>query len=470
MKHSVLTDRNWLLQYIRTGEAIRCERIMPSNAIIMGAAGRDFHDFLVYFRERKEYRVVAFTATQIPYISDRTFPASLAGQLYPQGIPIYPEARLAELMDSNQVTDVFFAYSDVSDEYVMNLVSIVQSKGATFHLLGPKETMIKASKPVVAVVADRTGAGKSTISRMVADILMKMGLKPVVVRHPMPYGDLAVPVQRFESHADLDKYHTTIEEREEYEGHIDKGIIVYAGVDYGAILAQAEKEGDVIIWDGGNNDFSFYLPDLTITVVDPMRPGDESRYYPGETNVRIADALVVNKVNVASKRTVDAVARACRGLNPKALIVKTTSIATLDKPELVKGKKVVVVEDGPSVTHGGLSEGAGAVAVRAVRGSIVDPRSKAVGSIRKAYARFPKLGKVIPALGYSQVQLEELERSINGVACDAVVLGTPSDLTKVIHIKKPVARVRFEAVEVGGHKLEALVRSNKRLRSLARSD
>jgi len=444
------------------------ERILARNAIIMGAAGRDFHDFLVFFKDNEEYRVVAFTATQIPYISDRTFPASLAGRLYPEGIPIYPEARLEGLIDSNQVTDVFFAYSDVSDQYVMNLVSMVQSRGASFHLLGPKETMIKASKPVVAVVADRTGAGKSTISRMVADVLLKMGLKPVVVRHPMPYGDLAVPVQRFENHQDLDRYRTTIEEREEYEGHIDKGIIVYAGVDYGAILAQAEGEGDVVIWDGGNNDFSFYLPDLTITVVDPMRPGDESRYYPGETNVRIADALVVNKVNVASKKTVDEVVRACRALNPRALIVKTTSIATLDKPDLVKGKRVVVVEDGPSVTHGGLPEGAGAVAVRAAKGSMVDPRRKAVGSIREAYERFPKLGKVIPALGYSKVQLKELERSINGVSCDAVVLGTPSDLTKVIHIRKPVARVKFEAAEVGGRKLDALIRSNKRLRSAAR--
>ncbi len=442
---------------------------MARNAIIMGAAGRDFHDFLVFFKDKEEYNVVAFTATQIPYISERTFPASLAGRLYPNGIPVRPESELADLIDANQVTDVFFAYSDVSDEYVMNLASIAQSKGASFNLLGPKETMIKSSKPVVAVVADRTGAGKSTISRMVTDILLRMGLKPVVVRHPMPYGDLEVAVQRFETHSDLDRYHTTIEEREEYEGHIDKGIVVYAGVDYGAILAQAEKEGDVVIWDGGNNDFSFYLPDLTITVVDPMRPGDQSRYYPGETNVRLADALVVNKANVAAKKTVDAVAETCRALNPKALIVRTNSVAALDKPELVRGKKVVVVEDGPSVTHGGLSEGAGAVAVRAAKGVMVDPRAKAVGSIRKAYQRFPKLGKVIPALGYNETQLKELEKSINGVVCDAVVLGTPSDLTKIIHIKRPVARVRFEAEEVGGHKLEALVRSNSRLRSVVRA-
>ena len=438
---------------------------MVRNSIIMGAAGRDFHDFLVYFKDKEEYNVVAFTATQIPYISERTFPASLAGRLYPNGIPIRPESELAALIERHNVTDVYFAYSDVSDEYVMNLVSLAQSMGASFHLLGPKDTMIRANKPVVAVVADRTGAGKSTISRMVADVLLKMGLKPVAVRHPMPYGDLEVAVQRFKTHADLDRYHTTVEEREEYEGHIDKGIVVFAGVDYGAILAAAEKEGDVVIWDGGNNDFSFYLPDLTITVVDPMRPGDQSRYYPGETNVRLADALVVNKVNVAPKKVVDAVVEACRSLNPKALVVRTNSLAVLDKPELVRRKKVVVVEDGPSVTHGGLSEGAGATAVREAKGVMVDPRAKAVGSIKKAYQRFPKLGKVIPALGYSEEQLKELERSINGVECDAVVLGTPSDLTKLIHIKRPVARVQFEAEEVGGHRLEALLKSNKRLLS-----
>ncbi len=434
------------------------------KVIIMGAAGRDFHDFNVYFRDNPEYHVVAFTATQIPYIADRTYPASVAGKLYPNGIPIYPEAKLGELIDSYQVTDVYFAYSDVSGPYVMGLASLAQARGASFHLLGPRDTMIRSTRPVVAVVADRTGAGKSTISRMVADILLKMGLKPVVVRHPMPYGDLSVTVQRFETYDDLDRYHTTIEEREEYEGHIDKGIVVYAGVDYGAILQRAEREGDVVIWDGGNNDFSFYLPDITITVVDPMRPGDESRYYPGETNVRLADAIVVNKVNVARKKVVDEVVKACRELNPNALIVKTNSAAVLDRPDLVRGKKVVVVEDGPSVTHGGLSEGAGAVAARAARGVIVDPRTRAVGSIRKAYQRFPRLGKVVPALGYSESQLSELERSINRVPCDSVVLGTPSNLTRLIHIRRPVARVQFGATEVGGRRLESLIRANKRLR------
>lgn len=438
---------------------------MVRNSIIMGAAGRDFHNFNVFFRDNEEYRVVAFTATQIPYIENRTYPASVAGRLYPDGIPIYSEERLGELIESLDVTDVYFSYSDSSYDHVMSMASVVQSKGASFHLLGPRDTMIKSSKPVVAVVADRTGAGKSTISRMVSDVLVGMGLKPVVVRHPMPYGDLSVTVQRFETHDDLDRYHATIEEREEYEGHIDKGIVVYAGVDYGAILKEAEKEGDVVIWDGGNNDFSFYLPDLTITVVDPMRPGDESRYYPGETNVRLADALVVNKVNVAPRKAVEESLRACRALNPKALVVKTNSEAVLDKPNLVRGKKVLVVEDGPSVTHGGLSEGAGAVAARAVRGILVDPRTKAVGSIRRAYERFPRLGKVLPALGYSDSQLKDLETSINGVSCDAVVLGTPSDLTKMIRIRKPVARVQFEASEVGTHRLEALIRSNRKLRS-----
>ena len=441
--------------------------VVTRNAIIMGAAGRDFHDYNVYFRDNPEYKVVAFTATQIPYIANRTYPPSVAGRLYPEGIPIYPEDKLAELIVKHDVTDVYFAYSDVSDSYVMGIASLVQSKGASFHLLGPKDTMLKSTKPVVAVVADRTGAGKSTISRMVVDILLRMRLKPVVVRHPMPYGDLSIAVQRFQTHEDLDRYHATIEEREEYEGHIDKGIVVYAGVDYGAILEQAEKEGDVVIWDGGNNDFSFYLPDLTMTVVDPMRPGDQSRYYPGETNVRLADAIVVNKVNIAPRTAVEQVIDSCRQLNPRALIVKTNSIATLDKPELVRRKRVLVVEDGPSVTHGGLSEGAGAVATRSVRGVLVDPRSKAVGSIRKAYSRFPKLGKVLPALGYSEEQLKELEKSINGVTCDAVVLGTPSDLTRMIHIRRPVARVQFEAFEVEGHRLASLISGNRRLKEAA---
>ncbi len=422
---------------------------MSRNVLIMGAAGRDFHNFNVFFRNNPDFRVMAFTATQIPYISNRTYPASLAGRLYPKGIPIRPEEELEDLIVSDKVTDVYFSYSDVPNQYVMDKASIVQAKGASFHLLGPADTMIKSKKPVVAVVATRTGAGKSTISRRVADLLLERGLKPVVIRHPMPYGDLSIAVQRFATHGDLDRFHTTIEEREEYEGHIDKGLVVYAGVDYQAILDEAEKEGDVILWDGGNNDFSFYVPDLNIVVADPVRVGNESTYYPGETNVRMADVIVVNKVNIVAKKAVEQLTQNCCELNPKAKIVKTRSEAVLDKPELVRKKRVLAVEDGPSVTHGGLSIGAGAVAAKAVGATLVDPRNKAVGSIRNAYQRFPKLGKVLPALGYSEGQLKELEQSINAVECDAVVLGTPSDLTRMIKIRKPVARVTYEASEVG---------------------
>lgn len=418
------------------------------KALIMGAAGRDFHNFNLYFRNNPEFRVVAFTATQIPYISDRTYPASLAGNGYPGGIPIHPEEELEQIIEKEGVNDVYFSYSDVSHEYVMHIASRVQAMGASFHLLGPEDTMLKSKKPVVAVVASRTGAGKSTISRKVVGILAKAGLKSVVVRHPMPYGDLTVAVQRFETLEDLDRFHVTVEEREEYEGHIRYGTIVYAGVDYGAILEQAEKEGDVVIWDGGNNDFGFYRSDLTIAVVDPMRPGHESKYYPGETNVRMADIVVVNKVNVASDRDVKTVLQNCAALNSRAKVVRMASEALLDDPELVRGKNALAVEDGPTVTHGGLAYAAGASAAQSVGAKLIDPRNYAVGSIRAAFEKYPNLGSVIPALGYSAEQLKDLEESINGVKCDVVVLGTPSDITKLIKINKPVARVRFEAVDV----------------------
>ncbi|MBI3859703.1 MAG: GTPase [Thaumarchaeota archaeon] len=427
--------------------------------MILGAAGRDFHNFNVRFREDDSFKVVAFTATQIPYISRRTYPPNAAGRLYPQGIPIRPEEELPSLIRKHSVTDVYFSYSDVSEGYVMNLASIAQAEGASFHLLGPADTMIRSTKPLVAVVAVRTGAGKSTISRKVADLLLERGLRPVVVRHPMPYGDLSVLVQRFENHDDLDRYHTTIEEREEYEGHIDKGIVVFAGVDYKLILDQAEKEGDVILWDGGNNDFSFYAPDLNIVVADPVRVGDEGSYYPGKTNVRMADILVVNKVNIVRKKAADQVVRNCRALNSRVKIAKTRSEAVLDKPELVRGKKILAVEDGPSVTHGGLSIGAGAVAAKAVGATLVDPKGRAVGSIKAAYKKFPNLGKVLPALGYSGRQLKDLESSIERVKCDAVVLGTPSDLTKMIRIRKPVARVGFEAARYGRPSFDEIVHS-----------
>jgi predicted GTPase len=430
----------------------------------MGAAGRDFHTFNTYFRDNPDYRVLGFTATQIPYISDRTYPGSLAGRLYPDGIPVFPEERLEELILAKNITDVYFAYSDVPHDYVMHRASIVQSKGASYHLLGPRDTMIRAHKPVISVVATRTGAGKSTISRRVADILLKKGLKPAIVRHPMPYGDVFVPVQRFQTAEDLNKFHATVEEREEYEGHIDKGLVVFAGVDYGAILVAAETEGDIVLWDGGNNDFSFYVPDLNIVVVDPLRLGDESRYYPGETNVRMADIIVINKVNIANADDVEKLIRNCTRLNPTAKIVRVRSEAILDKQELVRGKRVLVVEDGPSVTHGGLAQAAGFVAATAAGGTPVSPKEKAVGSIRSAYDRFPNLGNVLPALGYSDEQLKELEASINAVDCDAVVLGTPANLSRLIKIDKPVARVRFEAFEEGKPDLEELIYSSKGLK------
>jgi predicted GTPase len=423
----------------------------------MGAAGRDFHNFNTYFKENPSYEVVAFTASQVPFMTGKTYPESMAGRRYPNGIPIHAEDQLESLIQTEGVTDVFFSYSDVSYDYLMHRASIAESKGATFHLLGPNDTMIKASKPVIAVVAARTGAGKSTISRKVSDILVKRGLKPVVVRHPLPYNDLSATVQRFEDPEDLDTYHVTVEEREEYEGHLSRNLVVFAGVDYKAILTEAEKEGDVIIWDGGNNDWSFYRPDVNIVVADPLRQGHEARYYPGETNVRMADIVVVNKVNVAPKDDVEKTVQSCAKLNPRAKIIKTRSEAMLDHPDWIRGKRVVVVEDGPSVTHGELAYAAGTVAARTVDAVLVDPREKAVGAIKAAYEKYPTLGSVLPALGYSDAQLMELEESINAVDCDAVVLGTPADLTKLIKIGKPVSRVAFEAYDEGKPTLEELL-------------
>ena len=423
----------------------------------MGAAGRDFHNFNIYFRDNPAYQVVAFTASQVPFSANKTYPGSMAGRQYPNGIPIQPEDQLESIILTEGVTDVFFSYSDVSYDYLMHRASIAESKGATFHLLGPADTMIRANKPVISVVAARTGAGKSTISRKVSDILVKRGLKPVVVRHPMPYNDLSSTVQRFEDPEDLDTYHVTVEEREEYEGHLSRNLVVFAGVDYKAILKEAEKEGDVIIWDGGNNDWSFYVPDVNIVVVDPLRQGHESRYYPGETNVRMADIVVVNKVNVAPKDDVDKTVQSCAKLNPRAKIIKTRSEAVLDHPDWIRGKRVLVVEDGPSVTRGELAYGAGTMAARTVDAVLVNPREKAVGAIKAAYEKYPTLGSVLPALGYSDNQLIELEESINAVECDAVVLGTPADLTKLIRIGKPVARVAFEAYDEGKPSLEDLL-------------
>ena len=422
---------------------------MVRKVIIMGAAGRDFHNFNVFFRNNPNYKVIAFTATQIPYIENRVYPAELAGKMYPQGIQIYSEEKLTELIDEHGIDGVFFSYSDVSHETVMHAASKVIAAGASFTLLGTKDTQLKSKKPIVSVLATRTGAGKSTIARMVVDAAMKGNLKPAVVRHPMPYGDLKIAVQHFKTVEDFKRYKITIEEEEEYTDHIERRVELFAGVDYQQILEEAEKTCDVIIWDGGNNDFSFYVSDYTIVVVDPLRAGHEIKYHPGEANARLADALVINKVNVAEPGMVERVIESCKRLNPKAKIFKVNSETTVDNPDLIKGKDVLVVEDGPSITHGELREGVGAAAAKALNCKLVDPRAKAVGSIKKAYEKFPWIGSVLPALGYSAEQLQELQESINAVDCEAVVLGTPADLRRRIKIAKPTAKVRFEGYDAG---------------------
>ncbi|NWG37338.1 GTP-binding protein [Nitrososphaera sp.] len=426
---------------------------MARRAIIIGAAGRDFHNFNVYFRNNPVYQVVAFTAAQIPYIENRTYPAELAGRQYPDGIPIYGEEKLEELIARYSADEVFFSYSDVSYENLMHLASRAIAAGASFSLLGPKDTQLESKKPVIAVLATRTGAGKSTIARMAVDSARKADLRPVIVRHPMPYGDLRVAVQHFKDYSDFKKYDITVEEEEEYADHIARGVDVFAGVDYGRILEQAEKLADVIIWDGGNNDFSFYRADCTIVVADPLRQGHESLYHPGEVNVRLADAVVINKVNVAAAEAVERTAESCRKLNPKAGIFRVASEVSVDLPELVRGKRVLVVEDGPSVTHGELREGAGVSAAKMLGCRLADPRPGAVGSIKKAYEKYPWAGHVMPALGYSAQQMKELEESINAADCDAVLLGTPADLRKRIRINRPAAKVTFEGRDAGEPRL-----------------
>jgi predicted GTPase len=424
---------------------------MVRKAIIMGAAGRDFHNFNAYFRDNPDYAVVAFTAAQIPYIENRAYPASLAGaDRYPDGIPIFSEEKLAELVRQHQVDEVFFSYSDVSYENIMHAASKVIAAGASFVLLGTRDTQLKSRKPVISVLATRTGAGKSTIARMVIEAARRANLKAVIVRHPMPYGDLeAQAVQHFKSKEDFKKHTITVEEEEEYADHIKQGTEVLAGVDYQKILELAESMADVIIWDGGNNDFSFYVSDYTIVVADPLRAGDEVRYHPGEVNVRTADAIVINKVNAADRLAVEKVIESCQKINSKAEIFKVKSEEVVDKPDLIRGRRVLVVEDGPSITHGELGEGVGAYAARKLNCALVDPRPYVVGSIKKAYEDYPWIGQVLPALGYSTQQLQELEASINAVDCDAVVLGTPADLRARIRISKPIARIRFEGRDAG---------------------
>ena len=421
------------------------------TVVIMGAGGRDFHDFNVAYREDPSARVVAFTAAQIPGIDDRVYPASLAGPLYPNGIPIRPEDELEDLITRHDVHEVVLAYSDLSHADVMHKASRVLAAGASFTLLGPNDTMIPSRKPVIAVTAVRTGCGKSQTSRRVGEILLGAGLRVALVRHPMPYGDLAaMRVQRFATLADIDAASPTVEEREEYETPVEQGMIVYAGVDYGDILASAEREADVIIWDGGNNDFPFYEPDLWITVADPLRAGHELAYHPGEVNIRRADVVVVNKVDSASPEDVQRVIDDVRGVNPRAMLIQAESPVTLDPGPDLAGKRVLVIEDGPTLTHGGMSFGAGTDAARqAGAAELVDPRPWAVGSIAETLARFPQIGALLPAMGYDETQLRELEETIDRVECDVVVTGTPFDLGRLITTRHPLRHARYELRERG---------------------
>jgi predicted GTPase len=421
------------------------------KVIIMGAAGRDFHNFNVFYRDNDEYEVVAFTATQIPNIEGRKYPAELAGSLYKKGIPIHAEEELPELIKKHEVHDVVFSYSDVSHQYVMDKSSLVMAQGANFKLLGTRETMLKSKVPVVAVVAVRTGAGKSQTSRRVGELIRESGKKLVIVRHPMPYGDLVKQkVQRFETEDDFVKHNCTIEEIEEYEHHINNDTIVYAGVDYEAILRQAEQEADVIIWDGGNNDMSFYKPDVTITITDPHRPGHELSYFPGEVNLRMADAVIINKVESAYPENVNIVRENIRKVNPKAMVIEAASPISVDDPSIIRGKRVLVVEDGPTLTHGDMTFGAGTIAARKFGAlEIVDPRPYTVGSIKDTYKKYPKIGLLLPAMGYGDKQKKDLQDTINKTECDAVIVGTPIDLRKIIDIKKPNVRVRYDLSEIG---------------------
>jgi predicted GTPase len=431
----------------------------PIKTLIMGAAGRDFHNFNVFFRDNKDYDVVAFTATQIPNIDGRKYPTELAGTLYPKGIPIYPESDLVKLIKENQVDQVVFAYSDVPHEYVMHKASTVLAAGADFRLMGTRLTQIKSTKPVVSICAVRTGSGKSQTTRRVSQILRGMGYKVAAIRHPMPYGDLVKQkVQRFATYADLDKNECTIEEREEYEPHIDNGVIVYAGVDYEAILRQAEKEVDIVLWDGGNNDFPFYVSDLQIVVADPHRPGHEYIYHPGETNVRAADVFVINKVDTANTESVMKVRNTLHELNPEAQIIEAASPLFVDNPDSIRGKRVLVIEDGPTLTHGGMAYGAGWVAARRFGAAeIVDPRPFAVGSILATYRKYPSTGPILPAMGYGDEMVKDLENTINRADVDMVVSGTPIDLTRIIKVNKPMQRVRYELQEIGQPTLDDIL-------------
>jgi len=422
-----------------------------ARVVIMGAAGRDFHNYNVYFRDNPDYKVVAFTATQIPNIEGRNYPPPLAGELYPEGIPIHPESALESLIREFDVDQVVFAYSDVSHEYVMHKASQVIAAGADFRLMGARDTMLDSKVPVVSVCAVRTGSGKSQTSRRTSDLLRQMGKKLVVVRHPMPYGDLVKQAcQRFATYEDLDRHNCTIEEREEYEPHLDRGSIVYAGVDYAQILQQAEQEADVILWDGGNNDLPFYRPDLHIVVTDPLRAGHELRYHPGEANLRMADAVIINKIETANPDEVAQLRQNIASLNPTATVIDAASPIFLDNPQAIHGAKVLVIEDGPTLTHGEMAYGAGYVAARRFGAAeIIDPRPYAVGSIAETFAKYPNTGPILPAMGYGARQIEELQATINATPCDLVIVATPIDLRRVLEMKQPSERVRYELQEIG---------------------
>ena len=431
----------------------------PIRTLIMGAAGRDFHNFNTYFRDNEAYRVVAFTATQIPDIEGRCYPASLAGRLYPEGIPIHAEEKLVDLIADLKVEQVIFAYSDVSHVYVMHKAATAMAAGADFRLLGPEHTMVKSTLPVVAVTAVRTGVGKSQTTRKVADTFKKAGIKVAVIRHPMPYGDLeAQAVQRFATLEDLDKHHCTIEEREEYAPHIEAGHLVFAGVDYERILRAAEKEAEVILWDGGNNDYPFYKPDLMFALVDPHRLGHETTYFPGEVCLRMGDVIIINKVDSAPEGAVATLRKTISEVNPKAIVVEAASTITVENPEVIKGKKVLVVEDGPTLTHGEMGFGAGLLAARQHNVTeIIDPRPYAKGTIKGVFDKWATLGIVLPAMGYSAEQCRELEETIAATPAEAVVIGTPIDLSLVVKIDKPSVRVRYDLDEKTSPNVEQLL-------------
>lgn len=432
------------------------------NIIIIGAAGRDFHNFNTYYRGKEAYNVVAFTAAQIPDIDGRKYPAALAGELYPEGIPIYAEEELPHLIKDLDVDECVFSYSDLHYEKVMGISAIVNAAGADFTLLGSKHTMVKSTKPVISVCAVRTGTGKSQTSRKIIETLMEKGLKVVAVRHPMPYGDLAAQkVQRFAKMEDLAKHKCTIEEMEEYEPHVERGNIIYAGVDYEAILREAENDPDgcdVILWDGGNNDNSFYEPDLAITVLDPHRPGHELQYYPGEVCLRTTDVAIINKIDSADEKSIQIVEDNIKQAKPDSTIIKSESTITVDKPELIKNKRVLVVEDGPTLTHGEMKIGAGIIAAERIGvKEIVNPEPYTVGSLTDTFEKYPHIDTVLPAMGYGEQQLKDLEETINKADCDAVIIGTPMDLTRIINIEKPTTRVYYDLDEVGTPNLETVL-------------